>query len=337
MRLARFIQKDYPYVNARVSAKGAKLLDRSDYENLLKMEPNEIARRLEEGEYKEEINELGSHLDGVELVETALQMNAANTLVHLTEMSPESLQKVLEIYTRRYDIQSLKRILRAKKAGDEEFTKTLTPGATYSIEELEELAEKDFDQIVDEIEFEGTVDYQEYLEEAEELTEIEKALDQAYIDELSNLSKNTGSLKLSGFVKDEIEYENLRIILRLKKYGVDEEDIREKVFSHSSNSIVEDVLDTESFEDAVEVLQDSDWEIDPSSDLEEIEHQLDVHRLRKARTTLSSSQLGIASIMAYIVAKMIEVKNLRTMIQAKATGIQSNEEIRENLVISNGR
>jgi V/A-type H+-transporting ATPase subunit C len=336
MRLARFLQKDYPYVNARVSAKGAKLLVRSDYENLLKMEPNEIARRLEEGEYKKEINELGSHLNGVELVERALQMNAANTLVHLTEMSPESLQKILEIYTRRYDIQSLKRILRAKKAGDEEF-KTLTPGASYSVEELEELAEKDFDQIVDEIEFEGTVNYQEYLEDVEELTEIEKALDQAYLDELSNLADKTGSMKFSGFVKDEIEYENLRIILRLKKYGVEDKDIREKVFSHSSKSIVEELLDTESLEDAVEVLQDSDWKIDPSSDLEEIEHQLEVHRLSKARTTLSSSQLGIASIMAYIVAKMIEVKNLRTMVQAKATGIQSNDEIKENLVISNGR
>jgi V/A-type H+-transporting ATPase subunit C len=336
MKLASFIQRDYPYMNARVSAKGAKLLDRSDYENLLKMDPNEIARKLEEGEYQEEINELGSHLDGVELVETALQMNAANTLVELAEMGPESLKNVLEIYTRRYDLQNLKRILRAKKAGREVELKTFTPGFAYSREELQELAEKDFKQIIEDVSFDGLVDYQEYLEDVEELTEVEKALDQAYLDELDTLADRTGSFKLSNFVKEEIEYENLRIILRLKKYGVDESEIRDKTF-RNGRGITEEVLAAEDLEDAIKVLEESDWEIEPSSSLEEIEHQLDVHRLRKARSTLRSSPLGVAPIMAYIVAKMIEVKNLRTMIQAKATEIQTNEEIRNNLVMSNGR
>ncbi|MFB6241643.1 MAG: V-type ATPase subunit [Candidatus Nanosalina sp.] len=337
MKLASFIQKDYPYMNARVSAKGAKLLDRSDYENLLKMEPNEIARKLEEGEYKEEINELGSYLDGVELVETALRMNAARTLSDLVEMSPESLKGVLKIYMRRYELQNLKRLLRAKEAGRELELKTdIVPGSAYTVKELEELAEKDYEDIIEEISFDGLVDYQDHLQDAEELTEVEKALDQAYLDELNTLAGKTGSLKLSRFVREEIEYENLRIILRLKRYGVDESEIREKIF-RNGGGITEEVLNSNSFEDALEVLQESDWDIDTESDLEEIEHQLDVKRLRKARSTLRSSPLGIAPIMAYIVAKMIEVKNLRTMIQAKATGIQSNEEIRKNLVIIDGR
>jgi V/A-type H+-transporting ATPase subunit C len=338
MKLASFIQKDYPYMNARVSAKGAKLLDRGDYENLLKMEPNEIARKLEEGEYSDEINELGSYLDGVELVETALRMNAASTLSELVEMSPESLKKVLNVYLRRYDIQNLKRILRAKKSGREvEMEKEIVPGSTYTVEDLEELREKSYEEILEEISFEGLIDYREYLDDVEELTEVEKALDQAYLEELNTLAESTGSLKFSRFVRKEVEYENLRIILRLKRYGVEESDIRDKIFKDSGKTVIEEVLKAKDLESALEALEGTEWEIDFSGDLEEIEHQLDVHRLRKARTTLRSSPLGVAPIMAYIVAKMIEVKNLRTMIGAKSTGIQTDEEIRENLVISNGR
>ena len=332
--LRNSFQKDYPYVNARVSAKGTKLLDANDYNNLLKMQPNEIARKLEEGKYEKEINELGSSLDGVPLLEAALELNAARTLNELIDMCPEGLAKVLEVYTRRYEIESLKRILRWKKSGEkEDHRPDLIPGMTYSLEDLEELAEKSFEEIISEISFDGFVDYQEYLDADMEINQVEKSVDQAYFDELHALAERTGSREFSRFIRDELEYENLRIILRLKKYGVEGSKIEEKLFENGRSEFLKKALEAEDIQEMEKVLEDSRWSIDSEEEIEEIENSLEVQRLEKARRDLRSTPLGVVPVIAYVAAKMIEVKNLRTMIQAKSTGIQSKEEIRDNMVI----
>ena len=334
MKTPEIFQKDYPYVTTRVRVRGTKLLDRNDYDNLLKMGPNEISRKLEEGQYEEEINELGSQLEGVPLVESALELNAATTLKELVELCPEGLAEVLQVYIRRYELQSIKRILRWKKTGEKESIRPdLVPGITYDLEDLERLSEKSYDEILQDIEFDGLVDYQSYLEGKEDIKDVEKSLDQAYFDELQKLSDKVGSRDFSEFIKAELEYENLRIILRLKKYGVEREEIEQKIFKDGFSDLVEKSLDAENLDELKEVLEDSKWNVDVTKDVEEIEHGLDVERLRNARKNLRGSPLGVVPIVAYVVAKMTEVKNLRTLIQAKATGIQSDEEIRENLVI----
>ncbi len=334
--LRNAFEKDYPYVNARVSAMSTKLLESNDYSNLLKMKPNEIARKLEEGEYEEEINELGSQLEGVPLLESALELNAARTLNELVEMCPESLAEVLEVYIRRYELESLKRILRWKKSGEKEDHKPdLIPGMTYSLEDLEELTEKSFEEIVASISFEGFVNYQDYVDTGMDINSVEKSLDQAYFDELQALAERTGSREFSRFIRDELEYENLRIILRLKKYGVEDSEIEEKLFENGRSDFIQEAIRAEDIEEIEEVLEGSRWSIDSGDEVEEIENSLEIQRLEKARRDLRSTPLGVVPVIAYVAAKMIEVNNLSQMIRAKSTGIQSNEEIRENLVIMN--
>lgn len=326
--------KDYPYMYARVSAKRAKLLDESDYESFLKMQPNQIARNLEEGEYRKEINELGARHDGVELVELALNRNLANTMKELCDIAPESLENVIVAYMRRYDIQSLKRLLRWKKSGQEnEIESLLTPVGSYTMEELKELAEKDFEEIAGSISFpDSEIDYQKYLEGCETCARIEKALDAAYFEEMKRLAEKVGSNRFRDFIEDEIEYENLRTALRLKKYGFTRERIEEMLVTGDRSSVVEGVLSSESVEEAVDIVRNSKWRIGEEEDLEDVEHALEVDRLRRAVQMLHTEPLGITSILGYIVAKIVEVKNLRMLIRAKETGIQNRETIRKNLV-----
>jgi V/A-type H+-transporting ATPase subunit C len=338
MKLSGKIQRDYPYVNARVSAKGAKLLQKSDYDKLLKMEPNEISRRLEEGEYKKEINELGSEMSGVPLVEAALKKNASRTLTELVEMSPGKLEEFLKIYIRRYDVENLKKILRVIDSDEEKNIEEeiIAPGLEYPVARLKEISEMEFSEAVSLIKFDGGIDYQEHLESADTLKEVEKALDQAYFHELEELMNRTGNRKMKNLLKSELEYENLRIILRLKKYGIEEKEIRERIFTEKPKGVLDEALKAEDLEEVYEVLSDSKWDVRNGS-LEEVEHGLEVSRLRRARRDLRSSPLGPAPVIAYVIAKMVEVKNLRTMIQAKATGVMDSDEIRENLVIEDGR
>jgi V/A-type H+-transporting ATPase subunit C len=320
---------------ARVSAKRAKLLDRNDYDELLKMQPNQIAKRLEEGEYRDEIDQLGTRYEGVELVELALNQNLSNTMQHLTSIAPKTLQRVMTTYLRRYDIMTLKRLLRWKKGNEKNSIRDLlVPVSGYSIEELEELGEKTFEEIVGSIQFDSDVDYQEHLEGAETLPEIEQALDKAYYRELRHLAKQVRSTPFSQFIQDELEHENLRTALRLKKYDFDRSEIENNMVNGPATGLVNDVIDANSLEEAIKAVNDSGRVENRQERLEDLEHELENQRLRSATRMLHTKPLSETSILGYLIAKVIEVRNLRMLIRAKETQIQNPETIRKNLVIA---
>ena len=328
------IQKDYPYMYARVSAKRAKLYDSSDYENMLKMGPNEISRKMEEGKYKKDINELGSEYDGVQLVELALARNLAREMSELAEMANGKLQKVIESYLRKYDVLTYKRILRAKKAGEEDFEDMLTPVGGIDYEKVQELEDSTFEEVKNQIQFEDSeIDYQYYIEDAETLADIESGLDQAYYDEISLVAQNSGSSALRDFVNEEIEYENLKMALRMKRYDLPREEIEKRLLVEENGSIVKEVLNRD-FEDALSYVI-TELGLNVESQIESVEHAIEVHRLENALRKLHTQPLGLPSILGYVVAKITEIKNLRMLLRAKETGIQNQETIRKQLVLPN--
>lgn len=331
------LEKDYPYMYARVSAKKKKLLDRNDYESLWKMQPNGIARKLEEGDYKKDIDELGSEHEGVELVELALMRNLSRTMSHLAEISPEGLKPVINAYLRRYDILSFKRLLRWKKGGEENNIESfLMPVGDYSIEDFRELSEKSFEEICEAVQFSDTdVDYCGAIDSSMDLREIERELDRQYYRELKQVSKTIGSQWFNRFVNQELEYENLKIALRLKKYGLEEEEIREWLVTDEFTDTLEQIIEAEDLEEAIEIVRESGKaDVNGDQTLEDIEHSLEVARLNRALRNLHIEPLGATSILGYIIAKITEVKNLRMLIRAKETGIQNMETIKRNLVIA---
>lgn len=324
-------QKDYPYMYARVSAKRAKLYDAQDYENLLKMGPNEISRKMQEGAYKEDIDELGSNYEGVQLAELALAKNLAREMSDLAEMANGDLREVIQVYLRKYDILTLKRMLRAKKSG-EEVEELLLPVGGISSEKLEELSGKNFGELKDAIVFKDSrVEYQKYLEGADSLAEIEAALDQAYYAELTEMA--SGNSVLEKFVKKEVEYENLKIALRLKRYEMPREEIEKRLLTAENGKLVDEVLERD-FDEALNFVI-SELGLDVDEEIEAVEHAIEVHRLESALRMLHTQPLSLGSILGYVVAKITEVKNLRMLLRAKETGIQNQETIRRQLVLSN--
>lgn len=331
------ISRDYPYMYARVSAKRAKLLDESDYNQLIKMEPNEIARKLQEGGYKKDIDDLGVKYDGVELVELALMRNVSRTMADLIDISPDSLDPIINAFLRRYDILSLKRLLRWKKGEERgEVEDLLVPVGQYTAEDMEELAEKSFEEICNSIKFKDSeVDYQSFIEDTDDVRKVERDLDRAYYTEMTRLADSVGNMWFKKFIRKEIEYENLKIILRLKKYGLETEEIREWMISEHETKCVRKALNAAGLDDAVTEVEECEGiQFRNGKNLEEVEQTLEVERLKSAFRTLHTEPLGITSVFGYIVAKMVEVKNLRMLIRAKETGIQNQETIRRNLVMA---
>lgn len=334
MNLNKYRQKDYAYMSARVSAKAAKLLDERDYENLLKMGPNEIARNLEEGEYKEEINKMGDELEVSELLEYAVRNNMAATLKEITELSPEDLKKVIETYTRKYDLQNIKRLLRWKENPDNKNLEDLiVPSLNYGYEEIKELSEKDKQEIISEIKFESGSNYSEELEDLDEISDIEGKIDEIYYRDLKKSARKTGNQKYIDFVEYEIENECIRTILRLKKYNIEKEEIESRLPTKDRTKLVKSILQATTLEKGIKKLREENKVEREFEHLEDVEHELERNHYEKALKLIKRDRLGITTIIGYIIAREVQRKNLRIIIQGKTTDSISNDEIKEKLVL----
>jgi len=324
--------KDYPYMCARVSAKNAKLYQRQDYDNLLKMQVNEISRKMEEGDYSSEINKFGSDFNGADLIERAINLNLSNTLKHLIKISSEDAEPIIKAYTRRFDILNYKRILRWKQSNsDEELKNIIYPIDTIELTS-EEIQELSFEEIKDHIKFEDSdIDYQDKLKDVESLDEIERKLDQAYAEDLRKLSSKTRSKEFKNFVKTELLYRDLKIMLRLKKYGLAESDIRPELTCLDNNK-VEELLKLDTYDETVDKIKDITGA--EGERLEELEHSIEQKRLTEALKTMHREPLGLSTVIGYIVAKEAEIENLRMIVRAKETGIKNQDMIRKNLVLT---
>ncbi len=323
--------KDYPYMCARVSAKKAKLYGESEYDNLLKMQVNEISRKMEEGDYSNEINEFGSDFDGANLIERAINLNLSNTLTHLVKISSEDAKPIITAYTRRFDILNYKRILRWKESkSDEELENIIYPIDTIELssEEIEALS---FEELKERIVFEdSSVDYQAKIKDDESLDEIERKLDQAYAEDLRSLASRTRSKEFKNFVETELLYRDLKIILRLKKHGLDQSEILPEL-TCADDKKVKDLLDLENYGEVIEKVKELTGA--EGETLEELEHSIEQKRLTEALKTMHREPLGLSTVVGYIVAKEVEIENLRMIVRAKETGIQNRETIRKNLVL----
>src|SRR3990172_1901141 len=71
---------------------------------MLNMSVTEIARLLQESEYKREIDELGTRYAGIDLIEMALNANLANTYRTMIKITQAGARDVLVAYLRHYHL-----------------------------------------------------------------------------------------------------------------------------------------------------------------------------------------------------------------------------------------
>ena len=95
------ISAPYIYVCTRMRVRKAKLLPRDEYMRMLNMSIPEITRIIEETEYKQEIDELGTTFKGIDLIEVALSWNLAKEYQKIQEITPGTLKAFTRAYLRR--------------------------------------------------------------------------------------------------------------------------------------------------------------------------------------------------------------------------------------------
>jgi V/A-type H+/Na+-transporting ATPase subunit C len=334
----RIVLRKYPYTYARTSVMKSLLFKKQDYQKMLKMGFSEIAKYMQETNYKKEINELAGEFSGAELLEQALNKNLANIFKKLIRISPGELELLIREYAKRKDIEDIKTILRGKFTGveEKEVLKSITSGGTLSNDFFHKLFKKD--SIEEVLRSNSIVDYSSlepgliYFKEKNSLMLIENALDRAYYNRIISLTKNlpTETNLFKKFLLNEIEVLNILSLLSLKKSKV--EKAREFIITAGGliDPKITKMAEMDDLNDILKLLQTTRYkgaiesgikELQESGSLITLENEMYKHLLKQNALLLHQSPLSPNVILGFMLAKDIEVRNLRILVKGKQLGL----------------
>ncbi|MFB6252558.1 MAG: V-type ATP synthase subunit C [Halobellus sp.] len=337
------------YVTARVKARRSALYGDEEYRKLIRMGPAEIARFMEESDYEDEINALGSRHSGVDLIEYALNRNLAKQFDDLLRWADGRLYDLIARYLRKFDAWNVKTVIRGLYSGadreavsddliragefDEEFLKRLLDAP--SIEEVvERLSGTMFGPGLDDA-------YDDY-EDTDVLVPLENAVDRAYYSRLlDGLVVNEATQQYREFLEAEIDFRNARNGLRLAQSGADIDPAEYFIQGGSLFSATELATLAQNRDELVSKIRESKYGDELSAALDELESAESLIRFERALDVALlkyTDQLGhvfplsITPIASYILAKEREVDNIRAIARGREAGLPE-EQIEQELVI----
>jgi V/A-type H+-transporting ATPase subunit C len=343
-RVAKVAMRPFAYFNARVLAMRGKLLPKETYAKFLQMEIPEIARSLGESEYKVEIEQLGKRYRGVDLVEYSLNRNLAKTFHGLIKKAQGELQVLLVDFMKYYDLENVTTVLRGKLSGisEEEMREALIPAGALTEVELGRLIEATYEETLEMLPKLGFGNAGEWLTDRP-LPEVEDLLIRDYYATLiESTTGATKSLRLfNEFIRMDIDFMNLINFLRLKR----DEEAPAKVMEYMmedglllpipklkalASMEMEEVLTTV---ERLVYFRDSPGALVGTKDsLTAVEAMLLKFQLNYAVRVGRQDPLSILVVLSYILAKKVEVANIRNIVRGKE-GELPIELIRKQLVI----
>ncbi|HLG23451.1 MAG TPA: ATP synthase A1 subunit C [Candidatus Nanoarchaeia archaeon] len=343
----------YPYTYVRTAVMRSLLFNTDDYQKMLKMSFNEIAKFLQDSTYKNEINSLASKYSGAELLELALNQNLSSTYSKLLRISSPEMREVVSEYLKRKDFDDIKTILRGKFTNSEEerVLKSLNGAGTLSMEFLAQLLKKE--SVEDIIKGSKIVKIEELKKEISEfrqsnnLAALENSLDRIYYSQMLSFSQRLSKQGqiFKNFLLKEVETANILTIFRLKKANAGAEMIKNylifsgdkskdrKIISLASAENIESLSGQFQKTEFRDIIKKGMEEYDKNGSLITLEIGMQKHLLQQSVSLLHLNLLSVDVMLAYMFAKDIEARNLKILIKGKELGL-SEEFIESQLVMN---
>ena len=345
------ISAPYIYVCTRMRVRKAKLLPRDEYMRMLNMSIPEITRIIEETEYKQEIDELGTTFKGIDLVEVALSWNLAKEYQKIQEITPGTLKAFTRAYLRRWDIQNVLTILRGRVQGEKtgRIKEILIPAGSLDKVVLDRLlAEDSNDRIIELLKDHRMypVLAQEYpaAKESGSFSRMENELHKDLYAEIIADAKAgiKGGASFLSYIQLEINIKNVKTLFRLRA-DTQAEDVREMYIPGGSLSATDFVnlnaiKDQNEFIDQVKATIRSDSlhalldELKGQKAMHDIEIRLTRVQIEQMEKMSKRNPFSIHPILVYLEKKKYEVFNLRALARGKESKLPT-EKIAEYLVM----
>jgi len=333
--------ENFAYLCTRVKVKSLELYAEHEIRRMLDMDLRAILRFLHERVYKEEVEEgsIKYRFSTSDVIEYALTKNLGKAYEQIYSYALGSAKARLEMILGSIDVQNIKTFLRAvhSKAPKEEMMKNILPGGKYpesfwekglSAESLENyFAKTEFGKVV-----------KEYLAERN-LAKIEDRIDKEYYARLLNFVKGMQESRADcvflEFVRKEIDLRNLATAMKIRFYSGSFKIPLSDVFIPGGWSI-----NPKGFRSLCEAKDDEEFlslasaywfgrEIVSimgrcahcSGQIKRLEHYL----ARIAKNFALIYPISILPVLSYLLAKRIEVEQIRIISRGKAHGLAKEE------------
>lgn len=324
---------DYVQSVTRTRVLETRLLSRARIERMVDAKDmEEVFKILGETEY----SNVMAGINRAEDYEKILSSELKRVYELMYEMSKDKI--VVDLMALKYDYHNLK-VLVKEKILNQDFSDMYTPISTTDFNQLKvnylsgnlkeieprfrealEAAEKDYD-------------------ENQDPQRIDILLDRFYFNHLYDLALETDIPLFKKYVKDLIDFTNIKTLIRVKKQKKDMKFLEEVLIQNGNISKEELVL---SLNDPIEVITHKyrNYDISPemkkgleiyqnTGRLSELEKLMDNY-LMELNKPSKYIHFGPEPLFSYIVAKETEIKVLRIIMVSKINRL-SPEEIRERL------
>ena len=300
----------YSYTNTRVRVMKSRLLEKEDYDRIMKMSVNELTRFLGETDYKKEIEELSTRYSGAELIENAANKNLENSFKRIYDFAIQASSKQVKLYFAKYDAFNILTLLRGKLSNEnpENIVNNFIVVGKLQREFLEKCARdsKTMDELIEYLK--GTEYYSIIKENQKDFGRMEDAIyKKMYSKMLENAEKDLKELILA-----EIEMKNKLNILRAKRANYAQ---YENAILPCGKKLKRLLRETEKMEDTAKFTI-------------EIKKQL----INKGLKLVHRFGKNISPIAGYFIAKENEVRNLRLISRLKSAKFEESL-INEQVVI----
>jgi V/A-type H+-transporting ATPase subunit C len=341
----------YIYVCTRMRVRKAKLIPREEYMRMLNMSLPEITRIIQETEYKQEIDELGTIFSGIDLIEVALSWNLAKEYQKIQEITPGNLKQFTQAYLRRWDIQNILIILRGKMQGEKvgKIKEILVPAGSLDRVILDRLLAEDSPERT----VEALKGHRMYpvlsrelpsAKDSSSFSRMENELYKQFFSEIIAEAESGikgGNLFLD-FIRFDIDIKNVKTLFRLRA-DTFEEDAREMyieggVLSAADFASLNGIKDQNEFIDQLKVkirqkpLLSLLDELKNDKTGRDIEIKLTRVQLEQMERLSKRHPFSIHPILVYLEKKKYEVFNLRALTRGKESKLPA-ERISEYLVV----
>ena len=341
----------YIYVCTRMRVRKSKLIPRDEYMRMLNMSLPEITRVIQETEYKQEIDELGTVFKGIDLIEVALSWNLAKEYQKIQEITPGNLKEFTRSYLRRWDIQNILTILRGKMQGEKtgKIKEILIPAGSLDRVVLDRLlAEDNPERIIEALR--GNRMYpviaREYpvAKESGSFSHMENELYKQFFSEIIAEAESgiKGGNQFLDFIRFDIDIRNIKTLFRLRADNF-EEDARDMfipggMLTLTDFSNLNAIRDQGEFIEMLKVRIRNKFlvalldELKGQTAVRDVEVRLTRVQLEQMESLSKRNPFSIHPILVYLEKKKYEVINLRALARGKESKLPS-EKIAEYLVV----
>lgn len=326
-------RKDFIHSSTRIRSLESKLLTKEQFDRMIESNSLEDAIKvLQETSYSDVFNKI----DRPEDYDKAIYNELTN--LYETVMDLSNNRDVVDIVSLKYDAHNMKVILKDHVMGTDN-TNLIYPMGRIKVSNVAEQAEKGdrkgIDKMLDGLATEAVYDYGDTLNPQS----VDLAVDKRFYNNLLKISGKTDLDTLRKYAKDFIDFSNLIALFRMQRQNRNPE-YAEKVISVSGNIDRKEILRL--FNEPISVIVDKFKrtnigkrlykgfiQYEETGSIASFEKEFDNHIMDIAKEVKFISY-GPEVIFAYLIAREIEIKNIRVILVSKLNKL-SPEFIRERL------